>query len=158
MSQCQRFGLNLHGYVTYNVPSVTCHPLWLQENIIPESVRYWEDTLRVRHTVGPIKLLPQCVSDRVRYKDGDPHPYCVDGCAETTSCGETVVPPDHLDVSIEKKRVYSRFIQSQDSLYRIDIFMNGRCLLVSFLTQSTGFCSSRAFEASDIVSSIMHTH
>ena len=71
----------------------------LQRDIIPESVRYWEDTLKVRPTVGPIKLLPQCVSDRVRYKDGDSHPYCVDGCAPETTCGETVVPSNHLDVS-----------------------------------------------------------
>ena len=57
----------------------------------------WANSLR--HTVGPIKLLPQCVSDRVRYKDGNPHPYCVDGCSSETTCGETIVPSDHLDVS-----------------------------------------------------------
>ena len=42
----------------------------------------------------------QCKSDKVRYQDGDPHPYCVDGCKQTTMCGDTLVPEEHLDVSV----------------------------------------------------------
>ena len=44
----------------------------------------------------------QCETDQVRYKDGDPYPYCVDGCRQTTKCGETNVPSEHLEVKPEK--------------------------------------------------------
>jgi len=41
----------------------------------------------------------QCKSERVRYRNDDPVPYCVDGCKAATRCGDIVVPADHLDVS-----------------------------------------------------------
>ena len=73
---------------------VNCRKILSRSRFVTGKIRY-ECVIRL----VPIKLLPQCVSDRVRYKDGDPHPYCVDGCSSETTCGETIVPSDHLDVS-----------------------------------------------------------
>ncbi|KAK2165783.1 hypothetical protein LSH36_45g05007 [Paralvinella palmiformis] len=69
----------------------------VKTDLILDAVAYWETTLQVRNTTGPIKLLRQCSTDRVRYQDGDPYPYCVDGCKIETKCGESVVPENHLE-------------------------------------------------------------
>ena len=45
-------------------------------------------------------LFRQCNSERVRFRDGDPVPYCVDGCHNYTHCGDVIVPADHLDVCL----------------------------------------------------------
>ena len=41
----------------------------------------------------------QCHTYEVRFKDGDPYPYCVRGCELHTKCGETRVPEKHLEAS-----------------------------------------------------------
>jgi len=52
------------------------------------------------HVVMTSSLLccRQCNSERVRYRDNDLLPYCVDGCSNNTHCGDVIVPDDHLDV------------------------------------------------------------
>ena len=49
-------------------------------------------------------LFRQCSSESVRYRREEGHMamYCVDGCAAVTRCGETQVPPEHLDVGYSK--------------------------------------------------------
>ncbi|XP_064643669.1 leishmanolysin-like peptidase [Lineus longissimus] len=71
---------------------------FIKEEIMPEAVLFWEKTLQVRQTVQPLKLVRQCETSYIRYKNDDPYHYCSDGCSPMTMCGEIRVPEDHLDV------------------------------------------------------------
>lgn len=63
--------------------------------IMPEAVRFWEKTLMVRETGGPIKLNRKCPSRQVFVRGGRTH--CIDACRVETHCGEVVVPEQHLN-------------------------------------------------------------
>ncbi|CAH1774924.1 unnamed protein product, partial [Owenia fusiformis] len=73
----------------------------IQNEMIPPALVYWSKALSVRRTPNPIKLLRQCLTKKIMYKDGDPFPYCWDGCKAVTKCGEVVVPPEHLEACRE---------------------------------------------------------
>ncbi|KAK2179003.1 hypothetical protein NP493_519g04015 [Ridgeia piscesae] len=69
----------------------------VKDVLIPTAVSYWERTLQVRRTAHPVKLLRSCQSDYIRFKDGDPYPYCVRNCSEVTKCGPVIVPERYLE-------------------------------------------------------------
>ncbi|KAI0207674.1 Leishmanolysin-like peptidase [Lamellibrachia satsuma] len=70
----------------------------VKDVLIPTAVSYWERTLQVRRTDQPVKLLRSCLSDVIRFRDGDPYPYCVDNCSKITQCGPVIVPEQYLEV------------------------------------------------------------
>lgn len=67
----------------------------LKKTILPEAIRYWQDTLRVRATRVPIRLRRKCQTGKVVYKDQ--MQYCVGKCAKKTICGDITIPEEHLE-------------------------------------------------------------
>ncbi|GAB6031085.1 hypothetical protein CHUAL_007896 [Chamberlinius hualienensis] len=66
--------------------------------VLPEAVRYWEQTLMLRPNNKPIRLNRRCKTDSVFHRANNPHAYCVDGCSDVTMCGEVEIPEQHLEV------------------------------------------------------------
>ncbi|PAV59330.1 hypothetical protein WR25_15669 [Diploscapter pachys] len=64
--------------------------------LLPEAAGYWENVLRVRRTKAPIKLRRKCVSSYYYHRAGHKNVACDQGCREKTTCGDAVVPSDHL--------------------------------------------------------------
>ncbi|XP_050360062.1 leishmanolysin-like peptidase isoform X2 [Nymphalis io] len=67
----------------------------INNTILPEAVRFWEDALKVRKTAGPIKLNRKCPTRQVFIRSGRSH--CIDACSTETMCGEVKVPERHLN-------------------------------------------------------------
>ncbi|XP_026483099.2 leishmanolysin-like peptidase isoform X1 [Vanessa tameamea] len=67
----------------------------INNTILPEAVRFWEDALKVRKTAGPIKLNRKCPTRQVFIRSGRSH--CIDACSAETMCGEVRVPERHLN-------------------------------------------------------------
>ncbi|XP_049884128.1 leishmanolysin-like peptidase isoform X1 [Pectinophora gossypiella] len=67
----------------------------INNTILPDAVRFWEQALKVRKTGGPIKLNRKCPSRQVFVRGGRSH--CIDSCAVDTMCGEVRVPDHHLN-------------------------------------------------------------
>ncbi|KPJ00507.1 Leishmanolysin-like peptidase, partial [Papilio xuthus] len=70
----------------------------INNTILPEAVKFWEQALKVRKTGGPIKLNRKCPTRQVFIRGGRSH--CIDACNAETMCGEVRVPEYHLNVSI----------------------------------------------------------
>ncbi|XP_062536228.1 leishmanolysin-like peptidase isoform X2 [Armigeres subalbatus] len=68
----------------------------INDTILPEAVRFWEQALMVRQTKEIIRLNRKCESSQVFVKNS--LTYCIDSCKSVTLCGEVQVPEDHLDV------------------------------------------------------------
>lgn len=68
----------------------------INNTILPEAVKFWEQALRVRKTGGPIKLNRKCPTRQVFVRDGRTH--CIDQCNAETMCGEVKVPEEHLNL------------------------------------------------------------
>lgn len=68
----------------------------LQNTILPEAVKFWEQALMVRETKEVIRLNRKCASTQVFVKNSLTH--CIDSCKPVTMCGEVQVPDEHLDV------------------------------------------------------------
>nr|XP_029712436.1 leishmanolysin-like peptidase isoform X1 [Aedes albopictus] len=68
----------------------------INDTILPEAVRFWEQALMVRQTKEIIRLNRKCESSQVFVKNS--LTYCIDSCKPVTLCGEVQVPEDHLDV------------------------------------------------------------
>lgn len=88
----------------------------IQNTILPDAVKFWEQALMVRETKEVIRLNRkvtkrkelksilfkyqtqfQCESTQVFVKNSLTH--CIDSCKPITMCGEVQVPEEHLDVS-----------------------------------------------------------
>ncbi|XP_037292230.1 leishmanolysin-like peptidase isoform X2 [Manduca sexta] len=69
--------------------------LMINDTILPEAVKFWEQALKVRKTGGPIKLNRKCPTRQVFVRDGRSH--CIDQCNAETMCGEVRVPEKHLN-------------------------------------------------------------
>ncbi|KAL0808932.1 hypothetical protein ABMA28_012593 [Loxostege sticticalis] len=67
----------------------------INNTILPEAVRFWEQALKVRKTGGPIKLNRKCPTRQVFVRGGRSH--CIDACNAETMCGEVRVPEHHLN-------------------------------------------------------------
>ncbi|XP_073817388.1 leishmanolysin-like peptidase, invadolysin [Musca autumnalis] len=68
----------------------------INDTVLPEAIKFWEQALMVRQTKGPIRLNRKCNSTQIYVKNGQTH--CIDNCRPVTMCGEVQVPEDHLDV------------------------------------------------------------
>ncbi|XP_013398644.1 leishmanolysin-like peptidase [Lingula anatina] len=69
----------------------------VKHRLLPAALSYWENTLVVRQTAGPIRLNRNCSQNDIIYRAGYYPPYCVHGCEQTTYCGHVPVPYDHLE-------------------------------------------------------------
>ncbi|XP_039762788.1 leishmanolysin-like peptidase isoform X3 [Pararge aegeria] len=67
----------------------------INNTILPEAVRFWEEALKVRKTGGPILLNRKCPTRQVFIRGGRSH--CIDTCSADTMCGEVKVPEHHLN-------------------------------------------------------------
>ncbi|XP_052746381.1 leishmanolysin-like peptidase isoform X2 [Bicyclus anynana] len=67
----------------------------INNTILPEAVRFWEEALKVRKTGGPILLNRKCPTRQVFIRGGRSH--CIDACSPDTMCGEVRVPEHHLN-------------------------------------------------------------
>ncbi|XP_063706190.1 leishmanolysin-like peptidase [Culicoides brevitarsis] len=68
----------------------------INNTILPEAVRFWEQALMVRKTENVIRLNRKCNSTQVFVKHN--RTFCIDSCKAETMCGEVRVPEEHLDV------------------------------------------------------------
>ncbi|XP_064471791.1 leishmanolysin-like peptidase isoform X2 [Ornithodoros turicata] len=69
----------------------------INDTILPSALAYWERTLNVRPTKVPIRLNRKCKNNQAFSRDHEPHLYCNEYCEKVTSCGEVVVPEEHLE-------------------------------------------------------------
>ncbi|XP_034244077.1 leishmanolysin-like peptidase [Thrips palmi] len=68
----------------------------INNTILPEAVRFWENALMVRRAGSTIRLNRKCANNQLFYrKDGV---FCKNACDEKTMCGEVEVPEEHLEV------------------------------------------------------------
>ncbi|XP_053622576.1 leishmanolysin-like peptidase isoform X6 [Plodia interpunctella] len=67
----------------------------INNTILPEAVKFWEQALKVRKTGGPIRLNRKCPTRQVFVRRGKSH--CIDECNAETMCGEVRVPEEHLN-------------------------------------------------------------
>ncbi|XP_068627236.1 leishmanolysin-like peptidase [Battus philenor] len=67
----------------------------INNTILPEAVKFWEQALKVRKTGGPIRLNRKCPTRQVFIRGGRSH--CIDACNAETMCGEVRVPEYHLN-------------------------------------------------------------
>lgn len=68
----------------------------LINTLVQEAVQYWQNALKVKRSwASTIRLNRQCVKNMVLYNGGSR--YCSDFCSPTTTCGDFVIPEDHLD-------------------------------------------------------------
>ncbi|XP_041983428.1 leishmanolysin-like peptidase isoform X2 [Aricia agestis] len=67
----------------------------INNTILPEAVKFWEEALKVRKTGGPIRLNRKCPTRQVFIRGGRSH--CIDSCSPDTMCGEVRVPERHLN-------------------------------------------------------------
>ncbi|XP_052748190.1 leishmanolysin-like peptidase isoform X2 [Galleria mellonella] len=67
----------------------------INNTILPDAVKFWEQALKVRKTGGPIRLNRKCPTRQVFVRGGRSH--CIDSCSAETMCGEVRVPENHLN-------------------------------------------------------------
>ncbi|XP_041371859.1 leishmanolysin-like peptidase [Gigantopelta aegis] len=110
----------------------------LVKKTVLQAVHFWENTLRVRATMKPIRLRKQCSDNRVRYQDGVV--YCVDGCSQVTKCGDIVIPSDHQQGCLswnsqtdeyEEEQVSGTGINGTDFVLYVATVHSKRCQLGS---------------------------
>jgi leishmanolysin-like peptidase len=87
--------LRIHLHYDYSVSQLPTSHERLVKKMVTEAVLYWENTLMVRPAVLPVRLNRQCSSIDVRYKDKTR--FCVDGCSKSTTCGDILIPEQHLE-------------------------------------------------------------
>lgn len=68
----------------------------LINTLVQEAVQYWQNALKVKRSwASTIRLNRGCVKNMVLYNGGSR--YCSDFCSPTTTCGDFVIPEDHLN-------------------------------------------------------------
>ncbi|KAI0240867.1 Leishmanolysin-like peptidase [Lamellibrachia satsuma] len=69
----------------------------IEKELIPKSVEYFKNTLKVRSVKAPIRLQRTC-NGTVYYRTDDPihRHYCVGACDEAPTCGPVKIPAEHL--------------------------------------------------------------
>ncbi|RWS31056.1 leishmanolysin-like peptidase [Leptotrombidium deliense] len=69
-----------------------------QNTILPKALEYWERALLVKRLGVPIKLSRKCPQNKAYFPPGKEHVhYCMNECENVTTCGEVIVPEEHLD-------------------------------------------------------------
>ncbi|VDN02329.1 unnamed protein product [Thelazia callipaeda] len=70
--------------------------LFVNTSLLPEAVNYWQIALAVRPTQIPIRLNRKCLSNLYYMRAHEKRQSCVLGCKVETSCGEVIIPDEHL--------------------------------------------------------------
>ncbi|XP_054162566.1 leishmanolysin-like peptidase isoform X2 [Oppia nitens] len=71
----------------------------INNTVLPQALDYWQKALNVKPLHVPIRLNRKCPNNQAFFPNSDPpHQYCVDRCENITTCGEVIVPEDHLEV------------------------------------------------------------
>ncbi|CAI5446275.1 unnamed protein product [Caenorhabditis angaria] len=69
---------------------------FVNSSLLPDAAGYWEKVLRVRPMLTPIRLRRKCASSSYYFKQGMKNVACDKSCREKTTCGEAVLPSEHL--------------------------------------------------------------
>ncbi|KAL4002492.1 Leishmanolysin family protein [Acanthocheilonema viteae] len=69
---------------------------FVNTSLLPEAVNYWQAALAVRPTAIPIRLYRKCESNLYYMRVYEKRQSCVLGCKKETSCGEVIIPDEHL--------------------------------------------------------------
>ncbi|CAB3403181.1 unnamed protein product [Caenorhabditis bovis] len=69
---------------------------FVNTSLLPDAAGYWEKVLRVRPMRTPIRLRRKCVSSFYYFKQGMRNVACDKACREKTTCGEAIIPRQHL--------------------------------------------------------------
>ncbi|ETN73535.1 hypothetical protein NECAME_18269, partial [Necator americanus] len=70
--------------------------LFVNSSLLPEAAGYWENVLRVARADAPIRLRRKCISSYYYFRNEKKSVACDRGCREMTTCGDAVIPPEHL--------------------------------------------------------------
>uniref|UniRef100_A0A914ZU37 Leishmanolysin-like peptidase n=1 Tax=Parascaris univalens TaxID=6257 RepID=A0A914ZU37_PARUN len=70
--------------------------IFVNDSLLPDAVGYWTHALSVLHTTAPIRLSRKCISNHYYVRPHEKRQSCVLGCKKKTSCGEVIVPEEHL--------------------------------------------------------------
>ncbi|KAL6728750.1 hypothetical protein Aduo_010489 [Ancylostoma duodenale] len=70
--------------------------LFVNSSLLPEAAGYWEKVLRVARANAPIRLRRKCISSYYYFRNEKKTVACDRGCREWTTCGDAVIPPEHL--------------------------------------------------------------
>ncbi|EFO20021.2 hypothetical protein LOAG_08471 [Loa loa] len=92
----QPLRIHLH-YDKISIDKLTTNiQLFVNTSLLPEAVNYWQAALAVRPTAIPIRLNRKCVSNLYYMRTYEKRQSCVLGCKIETSCGEVIIPDEHL--------------------------------------------------------------
>ncbi|GIY81664.1 leishmanolysin-like peptidase [Caerostris darwini] len=69
----------------------------INNTILPQALEYWQRTLLVRPMVVPIKLNRKCPNNQAFFPVNVSEQHCKERCENVTTCGEVVVPEEHLE-------------------------------------------------------------
>ncbi|KJH47329.1 Leishmanolysin [Dictyocaulus viviparus] len=70
--------------------------LFVNSSLLPEAAGYWENALRVARADVAIRLRRKCISSYYYFQNEKKTVACDRGCREWTTCGDAVIPEDHL--------------------------------------------------------------
>lgn len=71
----------------------------INNTILPQALDYWQKALQVTPLETPIIISRKCPNHEVLFPPKNPkHQHCIEKCEPKTTCGEVVVPEEHLDV------------------------------------------------------------
>jgi hypothetical protein len=88
-------------YIPFFVLSLSPEILILyKDDLIPEAIEYWENSLKVKYPYNPIFLGRSCATSQVYFQRSSKIVNCENGCSTVTKCGDyIIIPEEHLDVS-----------------------------------------------------------
>ncbi|MFH4975951.1 hypothetical protein AB6A40_002660 [Gnathostoma spinigerum] len=69
---------------------------FVNSSLLPEAAGYWEQALAVRPAIAPIRLARKCIQDHYFVRPRAKVNACSEGCRAETTCGEVIVPDEHL--------------------------------------------------------------
>ncbi|KAG8200700.1 hypothetical protein JTE90_022316 [Oedothorax gibbosus] len=72
----------------------------INQTILPQALEYWQRTLLVRPMGVPIRLNRKCLNSQAFYPNSEnleQLQHCRERCENITTCGEVVVPEEHLE-------------------------------------------------------------
>ncbi|KHN87331.1 Leishmanolysin-like peptidase [Toxocara canis] len=92
--------LPLRIHLHYDIASIPKLPeqvqTFINTSLLPDAVGYWTSALSVRRATAPIRLSRKCISNHYYVRPNEKRQSCVLGCKRETSCGEVIVPEEHL--------------------------------------------------------------
>ncbi|XP_067929056.1 leishmanolysin-like peptidase [Watersipora subatra] len=113
----------------------------LKDTVIDRAIGYWERALQTRRLSKPILLGRDCSGSQLTFAPQpteDVEPYCSISCNAETTCGDTVVPEEHL----KGCRTYDINSNTYEASPNQSPGVDGADFLLYVGAQSTDRCSS----------------